>query len=74
MKKKVTSRRKIWRKAATCANCETALVGDYCHVCGQKAHLHTKLTHLLEEFAEGIVHFDGRIWRTLPLLALRPDS
>lgn len=59
-------------KGPPCANCETSLVGAYCHVCGQKAHLHDKLKHLVEEFAEGIAHFDGRLWRTLPLLALNP--
>jgi hypothetical protein len=59
-------------KAPPCANCETALAGAYCHACGQKAHLHDKLKHLVEEFAEGIAHFDGRLWRTLPLLALNP--
>lgn len=55
-----------------CPNCETAMVGAFCHACGQKAHLHDKLKHLVEEFAEGIAHFDGRLWRTLPLLALQP--
>ncbi len=55
-----------------CANCATPLLGTFCHTCGQKAHLHDKLKHLVEEFAEGIAHFDGRLWRTLPLLALNP--
>lgn len=56
----------------TCANCGAALIGHYCHECGQQAHLHNKLGHLLHEFVEGIAHFDGRLWRTLPLLAWRP--
>lgn len=56
----------------TCANCGTPLVGHYCHACGQQGHLHNKLGHLLHEFVEGIAHFDGRLWRTLPLLAWRP--
>lgn len=59
-------------KGPPCANCDTALVGAYCHACGQKAHLHNKLSHLLEELAESIAHFDGRLWRTLPLLAFDP--
>lgn len=59
-------------KGPPCANCETVMVGAFCHACGQKAHLHNKLNHLIEEFAEGIAHFDGRLWRTLPLLALNP--
>lgn len=55
-----------------CANCETPLQGVWCHACGQKGHLHNRLTHLIEEFVEGIAHFDGRLWRTLPILALDP--
>jgi len=61
-------------KGPICANCETEMVGAFCHVCGQKAHLHDKLKHLVEEFAEGIAHFDGRLWRTLPLLAFNPGK
>ena len=57
---------------AICANCSTALMGDYCHACGQKAHLQSKLRHLLREFFESVASFDGRLWRTLPLLAFRP--
>lgn len=64
--------RKAKPKARPCANCDTPLAGAFCHACGQKAHLHDKLRHLVEEFAEGIAHFDGRLWRTLPLLALNP--
>lgn len=64
--------RTVRRKGPPCANCQTVLVGAYCHACGQKAHLHDKLRHLVEELAEGIAHFDGRLWRTLPLLALNP--
>jgi hypothetical protein len=55
-----------------CANCGAHLEGRYCHACGQRAHLHTKLWHLFHELVEGITHLDGRLWRTLPLLAFRP--
>lgn len=55
-----------------CLNCGTPLVGHYCHECGQQAHLHNRLGHLLHEFVEGIAHFDGRLWRTLPVLTLNP--
>lgn len=60
------------RARPPCANCQTPLVGTWCHACGQKAHLHDTLKHLLEELAEGVAHFDGRLWRTLPLLAFDP--
>ena len=55
-----------------CANCGTHLTGPYCHQCGQKGHLHTRIWHMAEDFVEGVLHFDGRLWRTLPLLAVRP--
>jgi hypothetical protein len=58
--------------AVPCANCGVALVGAWCHACGQQAHLHGKLSHLAHELVEGVLHLDGRIWRTLPLLALDP--
>ncbi len=56
----------------TCANCATHLAGPYCHECGQRGHLHARVRDLLHEAIEGIAHFDGRTWRTLPLLALNP--
>jgi hypothetical protein len=40
---------------AACENCATALIGGYCHVCGQRAH--NPLRHFW--------HLDGRIFRTL---------
>lgn len=55
-----------------CADCGTELVGQFCHQCGQPAHIHRSLLHLGEELLHGVMHFDGRIWRTLPLLAFRP--
>lgn len=55
-----------------CANCGQHLIGAYCHACGQKGHLHTRIWHMAEDFVEGVMHFDGRLWRTLPLLAFRP--
>lgn len=66
------ARRPSAPKGPPCANCDTTLVGAWCHGCGQKAHLHDKLSHLVEEFAEGIAHFDGRLWRSLPLLVRAP--
>jgi Protein of unknown function (DUF3667) len=55
-----------------CANCSVQLVGPYCHRCGQFGHVHRSLLHLLEELVHGILHFDTRSWRTLPLLFVRP--
>jgi hypothetical protein len=55
-----------------CTDCGAELVGRFCHQCGQPAHLHRSLLHLGEELLHGVMHFDGRIWRTLPLLLFRP--
>ncbi|NOT87913.1 MAG: DUF3667 domain-containing protein [Lysobacter sp.] len=51
---------------AACENCATALIGGYCHVCGQRAHspLH-HFGHAIEEVFESFWHLDGRIFRTL---------
>ena len=58
----------------TCANCDTHLNGDFCHVCGQSAHVHRSVLHMIEEFAHGLYHFDSKAWRTLPMLAFRPGK
>lgn len=55
-----------------CTDCGTEVQGRYCHNCGQSAHLHRTLVHLGEEVMHGVMHFDSRVWRTLPLLAFRP--
>ena len=56
----------------TCRNCGAVLAGAYCHACGQSAHLHRSLLHLVEEVLHGVLHFDAKGWRTLPLLVARP--
>uniref|UniRef100_A0A0N4ZDW1 ABC2_membrane domain-containing protein n=1 Tax=Parastrongyloides trichosuri TaxID=131310 RepID=A0A0N4ZDW1_PARTI len=38
----------------------------------QPAHVHRTLLHLGEELLHGVMHFDGRLWRTLPLLIVNP--
>jgi hypothetical protein len=55
-----------------CANCSAQLAGAYCHQCGQTAHIHRSMLHIVEELAHGILHFDTKSWRTLPLLVARP--
>ncbi|MBI1187993.1 MAG: DUF3667 domain-containing protein [Alphaproteobacteria bacterium] len=57
-----------------CLNCGAALSGKYCSECGQPAHVHRTLGHVFEEFLHGVVHFDTKAWRTLPLLAARPGT
>lgn len=57
---------------AQCADCGTETVGRFCHNCGNPSHVHRTLVHLGEELLHGVMHFDSRTWRTLPLLAFRP--
>lgn len=57
-----------------CLNCGAALTGAYCSVCGQGAHTHRTLLHMLEEVLHGLFHFDTKAWRTLPMLAFRPGT
>lgn len=57
-----------------CLNCGTELTGPYCHACGQKAHVHRTLRAFFHDFLHGVLHFEGKIWRTLPMLALRPGE
>lgn len=57
-----------------CLNCGTALVGPHCHGCGQTAHVHRTLGAFWHDLAHSVLHFDGKLWRTLPLLAWRPGE
>ncbi len=59
---------------SACLNCGTALVGAHCHSCGQKAHLHRTLGAFMHDLLHGALHFEGKIWRTLPKLALKPGD
>ena len=57
-----------------CANCRAALTGPFCRMCGQQAHIHRSLLHLLEEVLHGVFHFDAKGWRTIPLLIFKPGT
>lgn len=55
-----------------CPDCAAPAQGRYCVDCGQEIHVHRTLYHLGHELLHGVMHFDGRIWRTLPLLFVNP--
>jgi hypothetical protein len=57
-----------------CLNCRALLAGDYCSVCGQKAHVHRTLTAFWHDLAHGVLHLDGKLWHTLPMLAWKPGE
>ena len=57
-----------------CLNCGTELLGSHCHSCGQKAHLHRTIGAFMHDLMHGALHFDGKTWKTLPKLALKPGE
>lgn len=57
-----------------CLNCGTRLIGAHCHACGQSAHVHRTIGAIGHEIAHGVFHFEGKIWRTLPMLVWRPGD
>lgn len=61
-------------EAGLCLNCDTKLVGPYCHQCGQEGHLHRTLSAVWHDLLHGVMHFEGKLWHTLPLLAAKPGE
>ncbi|MEO7276681.1 MAG: DUF3667 domain-containing protein [Sphingomicrobium sp.] len=57
-----------------CLNCGAPLAGPYCSACGQKARVHRTLRAFGGDFLNGVLNFEGKIFRTLPLLAWRPGQ
>lgn len=57
-----------------CLNCKAALVGSYCHTCGQQAHLHRSLMAFGHDILHGVFHFEGKVWTTIPLLFWNPGA
>jgi Protein of unknown function (DUF3667) len=61
------------RKEKNCLNCQSEVVGRYCHKCGQE-NLEPKETvwHLIQHFFNDITHFDGKFFETVKFLLRRP--
>jgi hypothetical protein len=57
-----------------CLNCGAALIGPYCAACGQKAHVHRSVRAFFQDFVTALFNFEGKIWRTLPMLAWHPGE
>jgi hypothetical protein len=55
-----------------CLNCGAQLDGPFCRGCGQKAKVHRTLSAFWHDLIHGVFHFDGKIWRTLPMLVWHP--
>ncbi|HEX8216314.1 MAG TPA: DUF3667 domain-containing protein [Allosphingosinicella sp.] len=61
-------------REGACLNCGTELIGRHCHQCGQPAHVHRSVSAWWHDVAHSVLHFEGKIWRTLPMLAWRPGE
>lgn len=60
--------------AARCLNCGNFLTGPYCSGCGQPGHLHRSVGAFWHDLLHGVLHFEGKLWRTLPMLFARPGE
>ena len=61
------------RKEKICLNCNAAIYGRYCHVCGQEnIEPKEKFWHIANHFIEDVTHFDGKFFSTLKYLLFRP--
>lgn len=62
------------RAGAACLNCGVALLGEFCAGCGQKARVPRSLSAFFTDFAASLLNFEGKFWRTLPMLAWCPGD
>jgi Protein of unknown function (DUF3667) len=61
-------------ETSACQNCGTALIGAHCHACGQKAKVHRTLSAFWHDLVHAVFHFDGKFFRTLPMLTWKPGD
>jgi len=60
-------------RASACRNCGAAVASNYCPDCGQGTSLHPlSVREFAHELASHYVAVEGKLWRTLALLVLRP--
>ncbi len=58
----------------TCLNCGAVRAGPFCQGCGQSGHVHRNITALGHDILHGVFHFEGKTWKTLPMLAFHPGD
>ncbi len=60
-------------RSGDCRNCGADLQGRHCYACGQVADdYHRPIWALLADALEGLFSLDGRFWKTVTPLLLRP--
>jgi hypothetical protein len=57
-----------------CLNCGAPITGAYCSACGQRAEVHRTISAFMHELLHGALHFEGKIWHTLPELVIHPGK
>ena len=60
--------------AGKCLNCGAPVIGHYCGNCGQPLHIHRSISAFWHDILHGVLHFEGKFWRTLPLLVWKPGE
>lgn len=60
--------------AQECANCGASVTTAYCPECGQKRQVHRSLAAIGHDLVHGVLHLDGKFWKTLPLLVFKPGK
>lgn len=61
--------------ATHCKNCNTSLMGEYCHTCGQKSHTHRIDSHeIIHDAIHSIWHIDKGFFYTIIQLFLNPKQ
>ncbi len=60
--------------SATCKQCQTQLVGAYCHQCGHAHHLHRIDGHFVWHELIHVLHVEKGIFYTIRELLLRPSA
>lgn len=57
-----------------CANCGAVSTTTFCPQCGQKRNVHRTISAIMHDLIHGVLHLDGKFWKTLPLLIFKPGK